>query len=121
MKNHTVWHIPDMYWPEISNGSDYVSHESICVLNTGTEDAALHITLYYEDRDPIGSIPCRCPAQRTHHIRMDRLVLPEGNSLLRGVPYAAVLISSVPVTVQYTRVDTTQAELGLMTSMAISG
>ncbi len=121
MPEHAVWYMPDMYWPETTSGSGYVSHESICVLNTGAEDAELRLTLYYEDREPIGPIPCHCPARRTHHIRMDRILLAEGTHIPRGVPYAAVLTSSVPVVVQYTRVDTTQPELALMSAMAFPG
>lgn len=121
MMDHKRWYIPDMYWPEGTCGEQYVSHESICVLNTGDEDAAIQLTLYYEDCEPIGPLACQCPARRTHHIRMDKLVLPEGGHILRGVPYAAVVESSVPITVQYTRVDTTQPELALMSAMAFPG
>ena len=121
MKNNTVWYIPDMYWPETSNGTDYVSHESICVLNTEEENAQISLTLYYEDQEPIGPVMCQCLGKRTHHIRMDRILLTEERHIPRGVPYAAVLTSSVPVVVQYTRVDTTQPELALMSAMAFPG
>ena len=119
--NHQKWYIPDMYWPEVTSGDQYVSHESICVLNTDCENASIQLTLYYEDRAPIGPIDCACPARRTHHIRMDKLTLSDGGNIPRGVPYAAVIESSVPVTVQYTRVDTTQPELALMSAMAFPG
>lgn len=115
------WYIPDMYWPEVTCGQNYVSHESICVLNTEDLDADLEIMLYYEDREPIGPLPCQCPARRTRHIRMDQIRLPGQLAIPRGVPYAAVIKSTVPVTVQYTRVDTTQPELALMSAMAFPG
>jgi Anabaena sensory rhodopsin transducer len=35
-----VWLIPDGYLPEASQG-DQQSHEAICVLNSGTQDATL--------------------------------------------------------------------------------
>jgi len=114
----TVWLIPDMYWPEITTKGHYVSHESVCVLNPSKQDCALEFTLYYEDRDPVGGLLAVCPAQRTHHIRMDRLVDGQGVHIPMGVPYAAVVKASVPVVVQYTRVDTTQCANSLMTTMA---
>jgi hypothetical protein len=43
---------------------------------------------------------------------MDEVEIP------RGVPYAIRIESSVPVTVQYSRMDTTQPALSLMTAIA---
>jgi len=113
-----IWLIPDMYWPEITSKGHYVSHESICVLNTSEEECSLSITLYFEDRSPISGIQAACDAQRTHHVRMDRLTDTAGKSIPRGVPYAAVVEASIPVVVQYTRVDTTQSKNSIMTTMA---
>ena len=36
----------DGYHPEVSKGDVYVSHEAVCVLNVGNEDANIDITLY---------------------------------------------------------------------------
>ncbi len=55
---------------------------------------------------------------RTHHIRLDRLISEDGREIPRGVPYAVLVESSVPVVVQYSRLDTAQSELALMTTMA---
>lgn len=114
----TTWLIPDMYWPEITSKGYYVSHESICVLNTSDEECSLSITLYFEDRAPLGGFTATCAAKRTRHVRMDLLTDSEGGHIPRGVPYAAVVTSSIPVVVQYTRVDTTQSENSSMTTMA---
>ena len=46
-----VWLVPDCYYPSISSPGHYISHEAICVLNTGNQDASLTLTLYFEDRD----------------------------------------------------------------------
>ncbi len=110
------WYIPDMYWPAEDNGS-YVSHEAICVLNPGDEDCAIEITLYFEDREPVKCESVICPARRTNHIRTDVLKLEGGSPMPRGIGYAALVTCSVPVIVQYTRVDTTQNPLALMTTM----
>ncbi len=121
MKNaigEKLWIIPDMYWPLITSQGSYVSHESICVLNPSDTDCEITINLYFEDREPIRGLKVLCKAERTHHVRMDGLLDHTGRHLPRGVPYAAVVECSVPVVVQYTRVDTTQSENALMTTMA---
>lgn len=112
------WFIADMYWPVTSSEGEYVSHESICVLNTSDEDAAINITLYYEDMDEIVVETVMCNKRRTNHIRMDKVKDQDGKPLRRGVPYAAMIKSSTPVIVQYSRLDTTQAACALMTTMA---
>ncbi len=111
-----VWMIPDMFWPVEDNGV-YLSHEGICVVNANQEDCEIEIDFLYADRDPICGYKAVCPAMRTNHIRTDEVVV-NGEHLPRGAAYAAVLRCSVPVVVQYTRVDTTQKELALMTTMA---
>lgn len=117
MSGHTTWFIPDCYWPADGTDAPYVSHESICVLNPSDEDARLSITLYFEDREPVGGYTAVCPARRTHHVRMDRQVNDRGAAIPRGVPYAAVAVSSVPVYVQYSRCDTTQPQMAFMTAI----
>lgn len=112
-----VWLIPDCYWPEKSNG-DFLSHESICVLNTGDNDANIDITLFFEDRDKIDGFKAVCKAGRAFHIRMDKLENVKGQTVPMGVPYAAMVRSDVEIVVQYSRMDTTQAEMALMTTMA---
>lgn len=121
MKNtigEKLWIIPDMYWPSISSQGSYVSHESLCVLNPSDTDCGITITLYYEDRNPIKGLVVLCKAERTNHVRMDELLDHSGRPLPRGVPYAAMVECTMPVVVQYTRVDTTQSENALMTTMA---
>lgn len=112
-----VWLIPDMYWPEITSDGHYVSHESICVLNTNDIDCNLNIVLYYEDSEP-RSFKYVCPALRTRHIRMDKVILDNGTAVPRGIPYSAKIECDMPVAIQYTRVDTTQAENSIMTTVA---
>lgn len=109
-----VWLIPDGYYPEVSKGDVYVSHEAVCVLNVGNEDANIDITLYFEDRDPMTGFKAVCMAQRTNHIRMDKIVSESGEKVPRGVPYAMMVVSDVPIVVQYSRLDTSQAEMGFM-------
>ncbi|NMA95656.1 MAG: hypothetical protein GX974_06410, partial [Clostridiales bacterium] len=108
----------DCYYPEKSSEGYYESHEAICVLNTGERDANLNITLYFEDREPSSGFKAICPSKRTNHVRLDEITDDAGRKIPRGVPYAIVLESDEPIVAQYSRLDTTQAELGLMTTMA---
>ncbi|HHX02129.1 MAG TPA: hypothetical protein GX739_05580 [Firmicutes bacterium] len=113
-----VWFIPDCYWPEITNGKHYVSHEAICVLNPGPCDATIKLTFYFSDAEPVRGFTAECKAERTNHIRLDQIKNDAGQSIPQGVPYAAMVESDQPIIVQYSRLDTTQPEIGLMTTMA---
>ncbi len=115
-----VWLIPDGYLPSRSSG-DQISHEAICFLNTGTENAHVSIAFYFEDRDPIKDVRVIVGAERTLHLRTD---VPEGlggAEIPRGVPYAVRVESDVPICVQHSRMDTSQSALTLMTTMAHTG
>lgn len=110
------WIIPDAYIPPESTG-DLISHESICVLNCNNETANLFITIYFEDRDPMEDIQVEVLGKRTNHIRTSSL---EKNSekIPLGAPYAIEITSDIPIVIQYSRLDTTQPELALMSTMA---
>lgn len=111
------WFIPDMYWPADDHGS-YASHEAICILNPNDADCVVEITLYFEDREPILCARQMCAARRTVHLRTDRMKTRDGKAFPRGIGYAAIIRCSEPVIVQYTRVDTTQDPLAIMTTLA---
>lgn len=112
-----TWLFPDMFWPSVTAGSGSVSHEAICVLNTSKTPATITLTLFYEDKEPVENLQFTCCAMRTLHIRMDELRNADGQPIARGVGYAGMVQSDVPVVVQYTRVDASQPELALMTTM----
>ncbi len=111
-----VWYIPDGYIPETSTGQ-LTSHESVCVLNTASEDALLKITIFFEDREPLEDIMVVVGARRTKHIRTSSLN-KEGAPIPVGVPYAIEVVSDIPIIVQYSRLDSTQAENALMSVIA---
>jgi len=112
-----VWLIPDTYLNSVSK-NDQLSHEAICVINTTDNDAEIKLTLFFEDRDVITDFSSFCAAKRTHHIRMDKLRDSEGNMIPRDTPYAVLVESSTPIVVQYSRLDTSRAEMALMTTIA---
>ncbi len=110
-----LWLIPDCYTPSKSEGME--SHESVCVLNTGDTDAELTFTLYFEDNEPLTASET-CPARRTRHIRMSRLKLSSGKPLPLDTSYAVSVQSTCPVSVQYSRMDTSLGGMALMTTVA---
>ena len=115
-KGKVLWYIPDGYIPPTSKG-DLTSHESICVLNCNQEPARLNITIYFEDRPPMENILETVDGRRTKHIRTSGLQI-NGEYIPVDVPYAMEVESDLPVIVQYSRLDATQAENALMSTMA---
>lgn len=115
---HRVWYIPDGYLPPLTSGqADLVSHESLCLLNPSPHEAHVTLTVYFEDREPIRGISLLLPPERTWHVRLDNPEHLGGHVLPRGVPYALKVESDVPIIVQLSRMDVTQPNLALMTTM----
>ena len=113
-----LWVIPEGYIPSESTGPapDMTSHETLCVLNTSRESAHLRITIYFEDRDPVGPYTVEVPARRTRHVKFNDFETPE--PIPRDTPYASTIESDVPVVCQHSRLDSRQAESALMTTIA---
>lgn len=111
-----IWYIPDGYIPPKSSG-ELESHESICVLNCNEATANLSISIYFEDRDPLENIAESVGGKRTRHIRTSGLQ-KDGEHIPAGVPYAIKVESDQPIIVQYSRLDTTQSENALMSTIA---
>ncbi|WP_233713283.1 sensory rhodopsin transducer [Lederbergia citri] len=115
-----TWIIPDGFLQPKSTG-DQISHEAVCVLNLTNDPAEIHLTLYFEDREPMDQFYSECRSNRTHHIRLDKIRDREGNEIPRGVPYAIKVDSNVPIIVQHSRLDTSQEALALFTTMGYPG
>jgi hypothetical protein len=118
---HRRWVIPDGYIPAESTGSSrqLVSHETVCILNCGSRDAHIGITLYFSDREPIGPYRFTVEAARTRHLRFNDFDDPE--PVPRDTDYASLIESDVPVIIQHTRLDSRQPALALMTTIAYPG
>lgn len=116
----TRWAIAEGYIPETSHGPapQLISHETVCLLNTADQEVNVSITLYFADKEPVGPYRLTVPAQRTRHVRFNDLTNPE--PVPRGTDYASVIESDVPIVAQHTRLDSRQAELALMTTVAYS-
>jgi hypothetical protein len=114
-----TWLIPDGYMATPPNdGRVYQSHEAVCILNTSTQDAHVLLDIYFEDRAPIKDIAIVVGAERTFHVRLDKPEHIGGVTLPRDTPYAMRVRSAVPIVVQHSRLDTTQVNMTLMTTIA---
>lgn len=113
----TTWAIPEGYIPPTSHGPPgMTSHETLCLLNTADDDARVRITLYFTDREPVGPYQVVVPARRSRHVRLNDLDDPEPVPV--ATEYASVVEADVPIVVQHSRLDTSQAENALLTSLA---
>ncbi len=114
----TRWVIPEGYIPGESHGPApaMTSHETACMLNTGDQDAHVEIWIYFHDRAPAGPFVVVVPAERTLHLRFNDLREPE--AIPKETDYASLILSDVPIVVQHTRLDSRQAELSLLSTMA---
>ncbi len=112
------WAIAEGYIPGWSNGPEpeFTSHETACILNASDEEAHVTITAYFADREPVGPYRLTVPARRTIHQRFNELEDPE--PIPRGLTYASVIESDVPIVVQHTRLDSRQAENALLSTIA---
>lgn len=114
----TRWAIAEGYIPPGSTGQgrELVSHEAARILNAGDRDAHVEIMVLFKDRDPAGPYRVTVPAMRTLHLRFNDLNDPE--PIPPGTDYASVFESDVPVVVQHTRLDSRQAALALLSTIA---
>ncbi len=112
------WVLADGYIPEDSTGAppEMLSHEAVCILNTGTRPVHVTLLLYFEDRDPVGPYRLEVGPLRTLHQRFNDLEDPE--PVPRGQGYACVLDADAPVVVQQTRLDSRQSENALLSTLA---
>jgi hypothetical protein len=119
----TCWIVPDGYIPELTendknNGSGYLSHECVCILNTACDDVEIALSIYFEDCEPVFVDGIVVASQRSCHLRMDELK-KEGQLVVpRAKPYSLVVSSSGPVVVQMSRLDTTQNNMAFLSTIA---
>ena len=114
---HT-WAIAEGYIPPASTGSsrEMTSHETVCILNAGDEDARVEITVYFADREPAGPYVFTVGARRTRHLRFNEFTEPE--PVPTNTDFSSVIASNVPVVVQHTRLDSRQQALALLSTIA---
>ena len=117
----TRWAIAEGYIPETGTGPEpeMISHETVCLLNTGDVPANVTITLYFTDREPVGPYRVEVPPRRTRHVRFNDLADPE--PVPRATDYASVIESDAPIVAQHSRLDSRQSENALLSTIAFPG
>jgi hypothetical protein len=113
-----IWAIAEGFIPGESTGPSplMTSHETVCMLNASDTDAHVEITVFFEDRDPVGPYRVTVPARRTKHLRYNDLRDPA--PVPRNTPYASTIVSDVPIVCQHTRLDSRQAANALLSTIA---
>jgi hypothetical protein len=113
-----VWAIAEGYIPGKSIGPapDLTSHEACCILNASDQDAHVAITIFFEDRDPVGPFDFTVGRRRTKHLRFNNFEKPQ--RIPRDTPYSSLIESDQPIVVQHTRLDSRQAENALLSTIA---
>lgn len=112
-----VWAIADGFMSNTSNGG-YDSHEAVCVLNVSGETAKIKLSIYFQDREPMTGFSAVCENNRTNHIRLDKIENDRGEKIPREVPYAILVESDRDIVCQHSRMDVSQPEMTLMTTIA---
>jgi hypothetical protein len=115
---HKCWVIADGYIPPASTGDSrqLVSHDAICILNSGDRDAHIDVTIFFSDREPVGPYKITVKALRTKHVRFNEFAEPQ--PVPHDTDYASLIESDVPIVVQHTRLDSRQTALALMSTIA---
>jgi hypothetical protein len=113
-----TWAIAEGYIPPGSTGTTHelISHETVCILNAGEQDAHVEITVFFADRAPAGPYRFTVEARRTRHLHFNDFTDPE--PVPKGRDYSSVIVSDVPVVVQHTRLDTRQPALAPLSTIA---
>lgn len=118
MAGKKTWYIVDGYRPESKKegNSDYVSHESIMILNVNPVDANVLIDIFYEDKEPVEGIALTVKAKRIKGFKSsDKHIL--GVTLGVNEQYSMRIRSDVGVIVQYGRLDVTQPNMAFLATL----
>jgi hypothetical protein len=101
-----MWVLAGGHIPTESHGPEpaRTSREELALLNTTSQDAAVVVTVFYADREPVGPYRLQIAARRRRTVRINDLVDPLPVPL--GVDYGLVVSSTVPIVVQALRIDT---------------
>jgi len=114
------WAIAEGYIPGESTGPKpaMTSHEALCILNCGQRDVHVQVTIFYEEREPVGPYRLVVPGRRTRHFRFNNLDDPE--PIPRDTPYSSIIEADAPIVVQHTRLDSRQDANALLSTIAYS-
>jgi hypothetical protein len=117
----TLWSFAGGFMPLCGTGPEpeFTSRDQLALLNTGGVTACVCVWCYFESRTPEGPYRLEVPPHRVRKVRFNELNDP--TALPLATPYAALIVSDLPIVVQVTRVDTRQAALATMGGLAHPG
>lgn len=108
MLGKKVWVFADGDLPPHPAGvGDPIAHEALMVVNNGSEDAQLSVTLLFEESDPKEGLTLVAPAKRVSCFRMDHKIWGDDYLIPPG-QYALIIESNVPVVAVFGRLDRRQ-------------
>ena len=118
---HTRWFFSAGLIPARSTGHEpeFTSRTELCLLNTGADEACVHLTVFHTDRDPVGPYEIRVAGRRVREVRLNDLIDPEAVPL--GEPLGLVLESDLPVVAQLRSVDTRRDGLAVTAIPGLPG
>lgn len=87
----------------------FTSHDKIAILNFSDEDAKVNLTIFYSDSPPVEGYTIEVKARRVRKIRFNDLVDPLPLPL--ATPYGFELRSTVGIVVQFSRMNTSLANV----------
>lgn len=116
-----LWAMPAGRIPPHSTGHEpeFTSRDELCLFNATGEEANVEITIFYEDRDPVGPYPLPVGVRRVRHVRFNDLIDPE--AIPMEADYGALIESNVPIVAQHIRLDSRRAEDSLFSSIGFAG
>jgi len=122
MKKHGKknWYIADAYLPSSGMGEKWEGHESVCILNAGEREAKISFYLYFEHCEMMEIEGLILPACSNRHFGMHKPEEIKGVVVPQDIPYGIRIESDELIIVQYTRLDVTQSNFSLMTTVPYS-
>ena len=118
-----TWLLPDGFVPtngSNSENSQWVSHESICVLNTSKKSVEFFVDIYFIDRDPIRKVPFQVAPERSARVIVGNNYQLDHSLCLEvpaGIPFSLKITSEHDIAIQYTRADTRASNNALMSTL----
>ena len=112
----TKWLIPDCELPPEGEGP-LKGHESVIIVNDSSRDAEIDVKLFFSDRESISGIVWHVGTDRVKCFRMNDPDNMGGFVVPKETQYAMKLVSSIPIVVQYGRLDNRQTNLAYYTTL----
>lgn len=99
----TLWVFADGDLPP-QGDTEPLGHEALMIVNSGDKDAAIKLTVLFEDKDPAECIELSVPAKRVNCFRLDYPIGKQNFKIPFG-QYALIVQSDVPVVAVFGRLD----------------